>query len=201
MTVISTFLKNGSVERIVDVNTYLFERNNLLWLTGEINSDMANSIISAIMVMSARSSKDIILLIDSPGGSVSAGMAIIDAMNVSACDVRTVAVGTAASMGALILASGTPGKRYCMPNSEVMIHQPLGGAQGAVSDVEILTKRLTETKERIRNMLSHLTGQSPKAVARHMDRDTWFSPKTACEFGLVDRVLDHLPNCFEEVDD
>lgn len=200
MATICTHMKNGSSERIVDLNTYLFERYNLIWVTGEIDTELSNSICSAIMVLSARSSKDIILLIDSPGGSVSAGMKIIDFMNASPNHIRTVAVGMAASMGALILASGTPGKRCCTANSEVMIHQPLGGGQGAVSDVEIFTKRLKETKERIRNMVSQMTGQSAKAVARHMDRDTWFSPKTACQFGLVDRVIDCLPNLFEEVD-
>ena len=134
-------------------------------------------------------SKDISLYINSPGGSVSAGMAIYDTMNYIKCDVNTICVGLAASMGAFLLSSGAKGKRYALPNSEVMIHQPLGGAQGQVSDIVITANHVQKIKEKMTRILSENTGQSYETVARDTDRDNYMSAEDAKAYGLIDKIF------------
>ena len=133
--------------------------------------------------------KDIFLYINSPGGSVSAGMAIYDTMNYIKCDVSTICVGLAASMGAFLLSSGTKGKRFALPNSEIMIHQPLGGAQGQASDIAIQAKHIQKIKEKLNKILSQNTGKSLKIIEKDTDRDNYMSADEAKEYGLVDKIF------------
>ncbi len=176
-------------ERTYDIYSRLL-KDRIIFLSGEIFDEMANVIIGQLLFLEKEDpKKDITLYINSPGGSVTAGLAIFDTMNQISCDIKTVCVGIAASMGALILTSGTKGKRYCLPSAEVMIHQPLGGAQGQASDIEISAKRIIRTKQRLNEILSSNTGKSMKIIENDTDRDNFFTAKEAKEYGLVDEVL------------
>lgn len=186
-------LTNGSVQRITDCPTYLYEKNRFIMISEPITSEVAHHVCSAIMVLGQISSDPITLLINSPGGSISDGMAIIDMMRLSQAHVSTVAYGLAASMGAMILAAGEPGMRYAMPNAEIMIHQPLTGAQGAASDIDIVAKRILSCKQKIADFLANACGCSADEVLKYMDRDSWFSAEEAVKFGLCDAVCEDLP--------
>lgn len=176
-------------ERTYDIFSRLL-KDRIIMLTGEITDDTATVICSQLLFLAnENATKDISLYINSPGGSVTAGMAIYDTMNFVKPDVSTVCMGMAASMGAFLLSSGQKGKRLCLPNAEVMIHQPLGGAQGQASDMEIAVNHILQTKEKLNNILSNNTSQTIDTIKRETDRDNWFSAKEALDFGLVDKII------------
>ncbi len=176
-------------ERTYDIFSRLL-KDRIIMLTSEITDDTATVICSQLLFLAnENATKDISLYINSPGGSVTAGMAIYDTMNFVKPDVSTVCMGMAASMGAFLLSSGQKGKRLCLPNAEVMIHQPLGGAQGQASDMEIAVNHILRTKEKLNNILSNNTGQTIDTIKRETDRDNWFSAKEALDFGLVDKII------------
>lgn len=177
-------------ERSYDIYSRMLE-DRIVFLTGEINDQTANLIIAQLIFLEGKDpDKDISMYINSPGGSVSAGMAIFDTMNYIKCDVNTICVGMAASMAAVLLASGTPGKRFCLPNSEVMIHQPLGGAQGQASDIAIHATHILETKKKLNKLLSEKTNQPLERIEKDTDRDNFMSAKQALEYGLIDKIFD-----------
>lgn len=176
-------------ERTYDIFSRLL-KDRIIMLTGEITDDTATVICSQLLFLAnENATKDISLYINSPGGSVTAGMAIYDTMNFVKPDVSTVCMGMAASMGAFLLSSGQKGKRFCLPNAEVMIHQPLGGTQGQASDMEIAVNHILRTKEKLNSILSNNTGQTIDTIKRETDRDNWFSAKEALDFGLVDKII------------
>ncbi len=158
-------------------------------LSGQIDDDTANSVVAQLLFLEADDpQKDISIYINSPGGSVSAGLAIYDTMNFISCDVSTICIGSAASMGAFLLACGAKGKRYCLPNSEIMIHQPLGGATGKSSDVQIYANRLLATRDRLNKILSEKTGQPIEVIERDTLQDNFMSADEALAYGLIDSV-------------
>lgn len=170
----------------------LFSRlleDRIIFLSGEIDDATANLVVGQLLYLETKDpDKDISLYINSPGGSVTAGMAIFDTMNYIKCDVSTICVGMAASMGAFLLAAGAKGKRICLPNSEVMIHQPLGGARGQASDIKIVADHILKTREKLNKFLAAATGKSIEEIARDTDRDNYMSAEEAKEYGLVDVV-------------
>lgn len=177
-------------ERAYDIYSRLL-KDRIIFLTGEINDTMANSVIAQLLFLDAQDSeKDIYLYINSPGGSVTSGLAIYDTMNFIGADVQTIVIGMAASMASVILAAGTKGKRYALPNAEVMIHQPLGGAQGQATEIEIAAKHILQTKERLNKILSDHTGQSLEVIEADTDRDNYMLAEEAKEYGLIDEVME-----------
>lgn len=181
--------QKGNGERSYDIYSRLLE-DRIIFLNGEINDAVANTVIAEMIYLEGKNpDKDIFLYINSPGGSVSAGMAIYDTMNYIKCDVSTICVGLAASMGAFLLSSGAKGKRFVLPNSEVMIHQPLGGAQGQASDIAIQAKHIQKIKEKLNKILSENTGKSLKVIEKDTDRDNYMSAEEAKEYGLVDQIF------------
>lgn len=176
-------------ERSYDIYSRLLE-DRIIFISGEITDETANSVVAQLIYLEGKDpEKDIAVYINSPGGSVSAGMAIYDTMNYVKCDVSTICVGLAASMGAFLLASGTKGKRFALPNSEIMIHQPLGGAQGQASDIEIRAKQILRIKGNINKILSERTGQSLEKVSKDTDRDFYMTADEALKYGLVDKIF------------
>ena len=176
-------------ERSYDIYSRLF-KENVIFLVGQVEDHMANLIVAQMLFLEAENpEKDIFLYINSPGGSVTAGMAIYDTMNFIKPDVSTVCMGQAASMGAFLLSAGAKGKRFCLPNSRVMIHQPLGGFQGQASDFEIHAKEILSIKEKLNRLMAQHTGQDYDTVARDTDRDNFLSATEAKEYGLIDQVL------------
>ena len=176
-------------ERSYDIYSRLLE-DRIIFLTGEINDAMANIIVAQMIYLEGKNpDKDIYLYINSPGGSVSACMAIYDTMNYLKCDVSTICIGLAASMGAFILSSGAKGKRFVLPNSEVMIHQPLGGAQGQASDIAIQAKHIQHIKDKINKILSENTGQPLEKIEKDTDRDNYMTAEEAKKYGLVDKIF------------
>ncbi len=181
--------KTSEGERSYDIYSRLLE-DRIIFLTGEVNDATANTVVAQLIYLEGKNpDKDISLYINSPGGSVSAGLAIFDTINYIKCDVCTICVGLAASMGAFLLASGTKGKRYALPNSEIMIHQPLGGAQGQASDIEIQAKHIQHIKEKLNKVLSERTGQPLEKVQKDTDRDYYMTAEQAKEYGLVDEIF------------
>ena len=178
-----------SGERSYDIYSRLLE-DRIVFISGEIDDASANTIVAELIYLEAKNpEKDICVYINSPGGSVTAGMAIYDTMKYVKCDVSTICIGLAASMGAFLLAAGTRGKRFCLPNSEVMIHQPLGGAQGQASDIEITANHIIQTKKKMIQMLSKNTGQPIKKVEKDVDRDYFMTADEAVAYGIVDKVI------------
>lgn len=178
-------------ERSYDIYSRLL-KDRVVFLGGEINDQMADLIVAQLLFLEAEDpDKDIQLYINSPGGSVSAGMAIYDTMQYLCCDVSTICLGMAASMGAFLLAAGEKGKRFALPNSEIMIHQPLGGAQGQATDIEIHAKHILKTREKINRILAERTGQPLERVDADTDRDFFMSADEAKAYGLVDEVIVH----------
>ena len=166
--------------------------DRIVMLCDEVNDATASLVVAQLLYLEGQDpDKDISLYINSPGGSISAGMAIYDTMNYVKCDVSTICVGMAASMGAFLLSSGAKGKRFALPNSEIMIHQPLGGMQGQASDIKIHADRIIAIKERLNRILSEQTGQPLDVITRDTDRDNFMTAQQAMEYGLVDNVLDH----------
>ena len=176
-------------ERSYDIYSRLL-KENVIFLVGQVEDHMANLIVAQMLFLEAENpEKDIFLYINSPGGSVTAGMAIYDTMNFIKPDVSTVCVGQAASMGAFLLSGGAKGKRYCLPNSRVMIPQPLGGFQGQASDFEIHAKEILSIKEKLNRLMAQHTGQDYEKVAHDTDRDNFLSATEAKEYGLIDQVM------------
>lgn len=178
-------------ERAFDIYSRLL-KDRIIFITGEIETHMADLIVAQLLFLESEDpKKDIQLYINSPGGQVTAGLAIYDTMNYIKPDVSTICIGMAASMGAFLLSSGAKGKRYALPNAEVMIHQPSGGAQGMASDIEITAKQILKTRERLNRILAKNTGQTIKRVERDTDRDTWLDAEEAKAYGLIDEVIQH----------
>ena len=176
-------------ERSYDIYSRLL-KENVIFLVGQVEDHMANLIVAQMLFLEAENpEKDIFLYINSPGGSVTAGMAIYDTMNFIKPNVSTLCIGQAASMGAFLLSAGEKGKRFCLPNSRVMIHQPLGGFQGQASDFEIHAKEILYIKEKMNRLMAQHTGQDYEKVAKDTDRDNFLSAADALEYGLVDQVL------------
>jgi ATP-dependent Clp protease protease subunit len=185
--------QTNSGERSYDIYSRLLE-DRIIFLTGEIDDAVANIIVAQLIYLEGKNpNKDIYLYINSPGGSVSAGLAIYDTINYIKCDVSTICIGLAASMGAFLLASGTKGKRFALPNSEVMIHQPLGGARGQASDIEIQAKQIQKIKRKINNILSERTGQNIEKVEKDTDRDFYMDAAEALNYGIIDQILTERP--------
>ncbi|MEO9946123.1 MAG: ATP-dependent Clp endopeptidase proteolytic subunit ClpP [Paraglaciecola sp.] len=185
-------------ERSYDIYSRLL-KENVIFLVGQVEDHMANLIVAQMLFLEAENpEKDIFLYINSPGGSVTAGMAIYDTMNFIKPNVSTVCIGQAASMGAFLLSAGEKGKRYCLPNSRVMIHQPLGGFQGQASDFEIHAKEILSIKEKMNRLMAKHTGKDYESVARDTDRDNFLSADEAMEYGLIDQVLASRPDAQTE---
>lgn len=176
-------------ERSYDIYSRLLE-NRIIFITGEIDDAVANTVVAQLIYLESRDpEKDISLYINSPGGSVSAGLAIYDTMNYIKCDVSTICIGLAASMGAFLLSSGTKGKRYALPNAEIMIHQPLGGAQGQASDIQIQARQILKIKQKLNTVLAENTGNPLERIERDTDRDNYMSAQEAKDYGLIDTVF------------
>ncbi|MCR5302507.1 MAG: ATP-dependent Clp endopeptidase proteolytic subunit ClpP [Lachnospiraceae bacterium] len=176
-------------ERSYDIYSRLL-KERIVFLGEEVNDTTANLIVAQMMFLEAEDpEKDIHFYINSPGGSVTDGFAIYDTMHYVKCDVATYCIGMAASMGAFLLAGGTKGKRFVLPNSEIMIHQPSGGAKGQATEIEIVAKQIIRTKERLNRILAENTGQPFEKIAEDTERDNWMSAEEALEYGIVDKII------------
>ena len=181
--------QKGAGERSYDIYSRLLE-DRIIFLNGEIDDNVANLVIAQLIYLEGKNpDKDIFIYINSPGGSVSAGFAIYDTMQYIKCDVTPICVGLAASMAAFLLSSGPKGKRFVLPNSEIMIHQPLGGAQGQASDIEIQARHIARIKQKLNTILSENTGKSLKVIEKDTDRDNYMTAAEAKEYGLVDKIF------------
>ncbi len=181
--------KTNFGERAYDIYSRLL-KDRIIFLSGPVTDAMANTVIAQLLFLDSQDpTKDIQLYINSPGGSVTAGLAIYDTMNYVKSDVSTICVGIAASMGAVLLASGTKGKRMSLPNSEVMIHQVMGGAEGQATDIEITAKHILKTKDRLNKILSQRTGQPYKKIEKDTDRDYFMSALEAKSYGIIDKII------------
>ena len=198
MNLVPTVIEQSSRgERAYDIYSRLL-KDRIIMLSGPIDDNVANSVIAQLLFLDAQDpEKDIYIYINSPGGSVTAGFAIYDTMNFIKADVQTIAMGMAASMGSFLLAAGAKGKRFALPNAEIMIHQPLGGAQGQATEIEIAARHILKTRERLNKILSDRTGQPIEVIERDTDRDNYMSAQDAKEYGLIDEVMENnteLPN-------
>lgn len=181
--------QTGRGERSYDIFSRLL-KDRIIMLSGEVNDDSANLIIAQFLFLESEDpDKDIYLYINSPGGSVTAGMAIYDTMNYIKCDVSTICIGLAASMGAFLLSSGCKGKRIALPNAEIMIHQPLGGFKGQATDIDIHAKRILQTKANLNKILSENTGKPLEVLEKDVERDYFLSADESKEYGLIDKVI------------
>ena len=182
---------SGRGERAYDIYSRLL-KERVIFLVGEVNDYTANSVVAQLLFLESENpEKDISFYINSPGGSVSAGMAIYDTMNFIKPDVSTLCTGMAASMGAFLLSAGTKGKRFSLPNSRIMIHQPLGGAQGQAADIEIQAREILYLRERLNQMLADKTGKTIDQISKDTDRDNFMSADQTAEYGMIDKVLTH----------
>ena len=190
MHLIPTVIEQSSRgERAYDIYSRLL-KDRIIMLSGQVTDDLANTIIAQLLFLDAQDSeKDIYLYINSPGGSVTAGLAIFDTMNFVKADVQTIVMGMAASMGSFLLAAGAKGKRFALPNAEVMIHQPLGGAQGQATEIEIAARHILKTRDRLNKILAERTGQPIEVIEKDTDRDNFMSAEEAKAYGLVDEVM------------
>ena len=178
-------------ERSYDIFSRLLN-DRIIILSDEVNDATASLVVAQLLYLEGQDpDKDINLYINSPGGSVTAGMAIYDTMQYVKCDVSTTCIGMAASMGAFLLAAGAKGKRYALPNSEIMIHQPLGGMQGQASDIKIHADRIVKMREKLNKILAERTGQTLEQITKDTDRDNFLDADEACAYGLIDKVIDH----------
>ena len=197
MNLIPTVIEQTSRgERAYDIYSRLL-KDRVIMLGSGIDDNVANSIVAQLLFLEAEDpDKDISIYINSPGGSITAGMAIYDVMQFIRPDVQTVCIGMAASMGAFSLAAGTKGKRYALPNAEVMIHQPLGGAQGQATEIEIAAKRILHLREKLNEILAERTGQPLDVISKDTDRDNFMTAERALEYGLVDQIITRskMPN-------
>ena len=182
--------KSSDGERSYDIFSLLLNERIII-LNGEVNDTSASLIVAQLLYLSSKdSTKDISLYINSPGGSITAGMAIYDTMNFIKCDVSTICVGMCASMGAFLLAGGKKGKRYALPNSEIMIHQPLGGGQGQATDISIMANRLLKVKKRLNSILANNTGKPLEIIEKDTERDHYLDPSEALEYGIIDKIIE-----------
>ena len=180
-------------ERSYDIYSRLL-KDRIIFLGEEVNETTASLVVAQLLFLESEdSTKDISLYINSPGGSVTAGMAIYDTMQYIKCDVSTICIGMAASMGAFLLAGGAKGKRYALPNAEIMIHQPLGGAQGQATEIEIAAKHILKTKQKLNQMIADNCGKSIEEVAKDTERDNWMSAEEAVAYGLIDKIVEKRP--------
>ena len=190
MNLIPTVLeKTSNSERVYDLYSRLLQ-DRIIMLSGEINDDTSNIIVSELLYLDSINHDDISIYINSPGGSITSGMAIYDTMNYIKSDVSTICVGMAASMGAFILSSGTKGKRYALKNSEVMIHQPLGGASGQATEIKIAAQRILKLKDKLNKILSINTNQNIKKIETDTERDNFMDSNEALEYGIIDKILE-----------
>ncbi len=180
--------KEGNSERSYDIFSRLL-KDRIILLSGEINDASANSVIAQLLYLDSLGNEDINIYINSPGGSVSAGMAIYDTMNFVKSDVSTICLGLAASMGAFLLSSGKKGKRYALPNSEIMIHQPLGGVEGQATEIKIVAEHILKTKKKLNQILSKNTNQKIKKIELDTERDHFLEASEAVEYGLIDKII------------
>jgi len=178
-------------ERSFDIYSRLL-KERIIFLNEEVNDQTAGLVVAQLLFLESEDpQKDISLYIDSPGGSISAGMAIYDTMQYVKCDVSTICVGMAASMGAFLLAGGTKGKRYSLPNSEILIHQPMGGAQGQATEIQIAAEHILKIRKRMNEMLAGFTGQDIETINKDTDRDNWMTAEEAKAYGLIDEIIAH----------
>lgn len=180
--------KHNNYERAYDIYSRLL-KDRIIILSGEITDESANTVVAQLLYLDSINNDDISLYINSPGGSVTAGMAILDTMNFIKSDVSTICIGMAASMAAFLLSSGTLGKRCCLENSEVMIHQPLGGAQGQATEIKIAAERIIKMKDKLNRMLSKNTNQPLEKIEQDTERDYYLSSKEALDYGIIDKIL------------
>ena len=181
--------QTGQGERSYDIFSRLL-KDRIIFFGDEVNDQTASIIVAQMLFLESEDpDKDIMLYINSPGGSITAGMAIYDTMNYIKCDVSTICVGMAASMGAFLLSAGAKGKRFALPNSEIMIHQPLGGMQGQATDIKIHADRIIRMKEKLNTILSENTGRSLEEIARDTERDNFMSAQQALDYGLIDKII------------
>nr|WP_297705654.1 ATP-dependent Clp endopeptidase proteolytic subunit ClpP [uncultured Butyrivibrio sp.] len=181
-------------ERSYDIYSRLL-KERIVFLGEEVNAASASTVVAQLLFLEAEDpNKDIHMYINSPGGEISSGMAIYDTMHYIKCDVSTICIGMAASMGAFLLAGGAKGKRMALPNAEVMIHQPLGGTQGQATEIEIAAKHILKTKEKMNRMLAENTGKTYEQVAADTERDNWLSAQEALDYGLIDSIIENRPS-------
>lgn len=185
--------KSGREERVYDIYSRLL-KDRIIFLGTDVNDDIANALVAQMLFLQSDDPKaDIHMYINSPGGSVSAGMAIYDTMQFVSCDVATYCIGQAASMGAVLLTAGAKGKRYSLPNSRIMIHQPLAGMQGTAEEISIHVREFQRTKRRLNEILIRHCGQSLEQIEKDTDRDRFMDPEEACAYGLIDKVIESMP--------
>ena len=192
MSLVPTVIESTSRgERAFDIYSRLL-KDRIIFLGEEVNDVTAGLVVAQLLFLESEDpSKDINLYINSPGGSVVAGMAIYDTMQYVKCDVSTICMGMAASMGAFLLAGGTKGKRYALPNAEIMIHQPSGGAQGQASDIKIVAEQILKTKQKLNKILAENTNQPIEVIERDTERDNYMSAEEALSYGIIDKVIEH----------
>jgi len=184
--------KSGREERAMDIYSRLL-KDRIIFLGSAINDEVANSVVAQLLFLQSEDSKaDVNLYLNSPGGSVTAGLAIYDTMQFINCDVATYCIGQCASMGAVLLTAGAAGKRQALPNSRILIHQPLAGMEGTAEDIMIHAKEFAKIKERLNNILLKHTGQSLETIEKDTDRDRFMAPEEALEYGLIDKVIEHV---------
>lgn len=189
MNTIPTIIeKQNNVERFYDLYSRLL-KDRIIFIDGEINDINSNIVIGELLYLSSQSDDDIQMYINSPGGSVTAGMAIYDTMQFIKCDVSTICVGMCASMAAFLLSSGTKGKRYALPNSEIMIHQPIGGAQGQATEIQIAAERIIKIKKKLNKLLAEHTDKPLSKIEKDTERDYFMDSNEALEYGIIDKIL------------
>ena len=185
--------KSGREERVYDIYSRLL-KDRIIFLGTDVNDEIANALVAQMLFLQSDDPKaDIHMYINSPGGSVSAGMAIYDTMQFVSCDVATYCIGQAASMGAVLLTAGAEGKRFSLPNSRIMIHQPLAGMQGTAEEISIHLREFQRTKRRLNEILINHCGQSLEQIEKDTDRDRFMDPEEACSYGLIDKVISSMP--------
>ena len=189
MNIIPTVIeKSSNKEYAYDLYSRLLN-DRIVFINGEINDNMSSIVVSELLYLDSINHDDIYLYINSPGGSITSGMAIYDTMNYIKSDVKTICIGLAASMGAFLLANGTIGKRCSLPNSEIMIHQPLGGTQGQATEIKIAAERILKIRDKLNNILASVTNKSLEVIERDTERDNFMEPKEALEYGLIDEII------------
>ena len=182
--------KVNNSERVYDIYSRLL-KDRIIIINGEIDNNLANSVVAQLLYLDSLNNEDISIYINSPGGSVTDGMAIYDTMNFITSDVSTIGMGICASMAAFLLSSGKKGKRYVLPNSEVMIHQPLGGAQGQATEIKIAAEHILKTKDKLNKILSNNTGKSLDIIEKDTDRDNFMDSSEALDYGIVDEIIEN----------
>lgn len=180
--------RSSNGERIYDIYSRLL-KDRIIMLSGEINDEVSNNVISQLLYLDSLNNDDISIYINSPGGSITSGMAIYDTINFIKSDVSTICIGIAASMGAFLLSSGTKGKRYALPNAEIMIHQPLGGVQGQATEIKIAADRILKSKDKLNKILAKNTGKSLRTIEKDTERDNFMDSDEALRYGIIDKII------------